>query len=294
MSLPKNVGTVLDTLSAAVRRTSERLGRAGIEQPRRDARLLVAQAIGAGIAETLARPERPLTTAEQATLETLVVQRAARKPMAQIIGRREFWSLDFKVGADVLIPRPDSETLVAAVLATIADRAAAIRLLDLGTGSGCLLLALLSELPAALGFGIDLSASAAALARANAQALALDHRAAFAVADWTSGLTGQFDIIVSNPPYVATGDIAALMPEVARYEPRRALAGGQDGLDAYRALIPGLAARLAPAGLIALEIGAQMGERVLDLAARGGLVSLSGHRDLAGIERCLLLRQGKN
>lgn len=292
--MPEPTDVNLDSLSKAVQRTADRLGRAGIEQPRRDARLLVAQAIGAAVAQTVARPERALSAPEQAALEALVVQRAARRPMAHIIGMREFWSLDFKVGADVLTPRPDSETLVEAVLATIADRTAALRLLDLGTGSGCLLLALLSELPAAHGIGIDASAPAAALARDNALGLGLDRRAAFSVGDWTSGLSGRFDLIISNPPYIATGDIDALMPEVGRYEPRMALEGGLDGLDAYRALIPGLAARLAPTGLIALEIGAHMGELVLEIARQRGLAILSRHRDLAGIDRCLLLRHDEN
>lgn len=281
----------MDTLSKAVQTATARLQAAGIDQPRRDARLLVARAIGAGIAQTIAESERPLTAAEHAALSAMVAQRAARKPMSQITGTREFWSLPFAVNQDVLTPRPDSETLVAAVLGTVTDRTAPLRLLDLGTGTGCLLLALLSELPAAYGIGVDICQPAVAVARANAGTLALSRSTAFVVGDWSAALSGPFDIIISNPPYIPAGAIDALMPEVARYEPRDALAGGQDGYDAYRAMIPALRALLAPAGMVALEIGAGMAEKTAEIAAHHGLAAVSRHLDLAGIERCLLLAQ---
>ncbi|MHA1570653.1 MAG: peptide chain release factor N(5)-glutamine methyltransferase, partial [Alphaproteobacteria bacterium] len=230
----------MDTLSKAVQVATRDLQIAGVDQPRRDARLLVAQAIGGDIARTIADSERPLTAAEQAGLDALVAQRAARRPMSQIAGTREFWSLDFKVSEDVLTPRSDSETLVEAVLGARTQRTAPLRLLDLGTGSGCLLLALLSELPAAYGIGVDVSVPAVTMARSNARALGLSARATFVVGDWSNALSGSFDIVISNPPYIPAGDIDALMPEVARYEPRGALAGGQDGHDAYRAIFPTL------------------------------------------------------
>ncbi len=283
----------LQKLSGAVQRVTAQLRHAGVDAPRRDARLLVAKAIGADVSATITQPDRPLSPGEQAALEDLAAQRAARKPMAQILGVREFWSLDFHVSPDVLVPRPDSETLVAAVLGHIPDCAAPLRLLDLGTGSGCLLLALLSELPAAHGVGVDISGPAIAVARRNAEALGLAQRAVFAVSHWTAGLAGPFDIVVSNPPYIATADLDALMPEVAQYDPRQALAGGADGLDAYRAIFPGLIGLLAPTGLVALEIGASQGAAVVELAAQRGFAALSHHRDLAGIARCLVLHHGE-
>ena len=281
----------MDTLSKAVQIVTRRLQSAGVDQPRRDARLLVAEAIGGDIAETIADFERPLTATEQAGLDRMVGQRAARQPMSQITGTREFWSLEFKVSQHVLTPCPDSETLVEAVLGAVINPAAPLRLLDLGTGSGCLLLALLSELPAAYGIGVDISSPAVTSARANARTLGLSSRAAFVVGDWAGAMSGSFDIVISNPPYIPAGDIDALMPEVALYEPRGALAGGQDGYDAYRAIFPGLPAILAPAGIIALEIGAGMAQETLENAAHHGFMVVSRHRDLAGIERCLLLRR---
>jgi release factor glutamine methyltransferase len=208
--------------------------------------------------------------------------------VSRILGKREFWSMSFAVGPATLDPRPDSETLVAAVLARIPDRHAEIALLDLGTGTGCLLLALLSELPQASGVGIDISAEARDTAAANAEALGLAGRAAFRLGDWARDISAQFDVIVSNPPYIESTSIDRLEPEVAQFDPRGALDGGADGLSAYRALIPQAAERLKAGGLLALEIGAGQGKAVRALAAQAALTDLGGARDLAGIERCLL------
>ncbi|WP_193368537.1 peptide chain release factor N(5)-glutamine methyltransferase [Pelagibius marinus] len=279
------------TLAEAVAQAGARLAAAGIEDSRREARLLVCRLLGGGPELLLGSPERALTDGETGRIEAAVNRRAAREPLSRILGEREFWSLPFALNAATLDPRPDSETLVEAVLAEVAERDAALRLLDLGTGSGCLLLALLSELPAAQGCGIDLSAEAVAQAAANAQRLGLAARARFLRHSWDDGLAlapTPWDVIVSNPPYIASAEIAALAPEVAGYDPAAALDGGADGLEAYRSLIPAAAAVLAPGGLLALEIGQGQAAAVEELLVAAGLRPLRRARDLAGIERCLL------
>ncbi len=279
------------TLAEAVSAARDRLSVAGIEDSRREARLLVCRLLGGGPELLLGSPERELTDEEAGRIEAAVDRRAAREPVSRILGEREFWSLPFALNAATLDPRPDSETLVEAVLAQIGERDAALRLLDLGTGSGCLLLALLSELPKASGCGIDVSAEAVAQATANAQRLGLAARARFLRHSWDDGLVldaETWDVIVSNPPYIASAEIAALAPEVAGYDPAAALDGGADGLAAYRALIPAAAAVLAPGGLLALEIGQGQAAAVEELLVAAGLRPLCRARDLAGIERCLL------
>lgn len=279
------------TLAEAVSAATARLDAAGIEAARRDARLLICRLLGAGPELLLAHPDRTLTGEEAARCEAAVARRAAREPVARVLGTREFWSLPFALNSETLDPRPDSETLVEAVLQAIVDRQAPLRLLDLGTGSGCLLLALLSELPQARGTGIDVSQSAADLATTNAAVLGLAERAAFIQHSWDDGLALEavpWDIIVSNPPYIASADIPGLAPEVARYDPAAALDGGADGLAAYRALIPAAVAVLKPGGLLALEIGRGQAAAVEELLAAAGLTDLCRAADLSGIERCLL------
>jgi release factor glutamine methyltransferase len=209
--------------------------------------------------------------------------------MAHILGRREFWSLDFAVTSDTLTPRPDSETLVAAVLDIVAGRDRPLGILDLGTGTGCLLLALLHELPNATGVGVDRSAAALAVALGNAQALGLAPRVQFHEGDWGEGLTGRFDVVISNPPYIVSADVPNLSPEV-RHEPRLALDGGADGLDAYRALAPHVGRLLEPAGVAVLEIGEGQAPAVEEILRTAGLKPVDRRRDLAGIERCIVAR----
>ncbi len=269
----------------ALAAASRRLAAAGIEQPRRDARLLLGALLEATPEALLIDSERPLTAAEAAGFAALVARRAAREPVSRILGRREFWGLALRLSPDTLDPRPDSETLVEAGLDRLMPRDAAWRLLDLGTGSGCLLLALLSELPNAWGLGVDLSPGAAATARANACALGLAGRAGFAVADWTAGLSGRFDLIVCNPPYVEAA--AELAPEVAVYDPPPALFAGTEGLDAYRRLLPQLPALLAPGGQVLLELGAGQAEPVAALARAAGFTRIDARADLSGTPRCL-------
>lgn len=285
------------TLAEAVRQASGRLAAAGIAEARRDAGLLICRLLGGGPELLLSRPERELSGAECRRIEAAVARRAAREPVSRILGEREFWSLPFGLNAATLDPRPDSETLVEAVLAEIADRAAPLSLLDLGTGSGCLLLALLSELPGAEGTGIDVSAAAVEQAAVNAGRLGLAERARFLRHSWNDGLESlgaAWDVIVSNPPYIAGGAIAGLEPEVAGYDPRAALDGGADGLDAYRALIPAAAAVLKPGGLLALEIGIGQAAAVESLLAAAGLRPLRRAADLAGVARCLLAVKARN
>lgn len=225
-------------------------------------------------------------------LRAMLARRLTREPLDRILGHRGFWTLDLKLSPDTLSPRADTETLVALAR----DRAparpvgVALRLLDLGTGTGAILLALLCELPGATGLGIDLAEGAVATARENAALADLAGRAAFATGDWGEGLAGPFDIVVSNPPYIPAGDIAVLEPEVRLHDPLRALDGGADGLDAYRRLIPQACGLLAPDGLLVLEIGLGQERDVGAIATAAGFGHLETRADLAGIPRALAFR----
>jgi release factor glutamine methyltransferase len=267
-----------------------RLAAAGIEDARSEAWLLLAIATGRSRAELVAGAQAPLDPVEEERLEALAARRLAREPMAYIVGEREFWSLPLQVGPAVLVPRPESETVVEAALAEVRDRSAPLRILDLGTGSGCLLLALLSELPHASGLGVDRSAEALVIAVRNAARLGLAGRAAFCEGDWGRGLAGPFDLIVSNPPYVARADAASLAPEVRAFEPEEALFAGPDGLCAYRALAPDCVRLLAKDGPTCLEIGQGQGAAVAEIMGGHGLRLVASRPDLAGIERCLIFR----
>ena len=276
------------TLGRALDSATARLQRAGVPAPRRDARLLLAASLGAGLEQVVGHRDRPLSAAEADRYTGFVARRAVREPVSRILGRREFWGLEFRLTAAVLDPRPDSETLIEALLEAVPDRGARLRILDLGTGSGCLLLALLSELPAAEGLGTDISPEAVATAAGNAAALGLDARSRFAVGDWRQRLDGAWDVIVCNPPYVADPEIAGLEPEVADHDPRLALAGGPDGLAAYRALVPAVAGILAPAGIVGFEVGVGQADAVAALLRAAGFAAPWRRRDLGGVERCLL------
>ena len=280
------------TRAAALGSAAAELRAAGIDAPRRDARLLMQHALGLTPQALLAHDDRPLGAAEGRRLTALVRRRAAREPLAYLTGRREFWSLEFAVDPSALVPRPETETVVEAVLAHAAHLLPRPRLLDLGTGSGCLLVALLCELPNATGVGVDISAAAASLARVNARRHGLDGRASFVVADWGAPLAARFDIVVSNPPYVAAEALVSLAPEIACHEPRRALAGGADGFACYRRLAPQIARLLAPGGLAAVEVGAGMADEVASLFAAVGLAEIDRQRDLAGIDRCAMFVRG--
>ncbi len=223
-------------------------------------------------------------------LATAVARRAAHEPLAYITGRRGFWTFEVAVSPDTLIPRADSETLIEAALAVFPDRAAVSRVLDLGTGSGCLLLAALLEFPAAFGVGVDRVAQAASLAARNADSLNLSARSAFLVAHWAAPLVGLFDLVLCNPPYIETGAIQGLMEEVGRYEPATALDGGPDGLADYREIIPGLPAILSPGGCAIVELGQGQAPAVSALAHAAGLTRIAARADLGGIARALVLQ----
>jgi release factor glutamine methyltransferase len=222
----------------------------------------------------------------------MLERRRQRQPASQILGTREFWGLEFAVSPEVLDPRPDSETLVSAALGGIGNRAAPLRVLDLGTGTGCLLLALLSELPNARGLGVDVSPAAIRVAEANCLRLGLSSRAELRIGNWGESLSERFDLIIANPPYLSSEDIAGLQPEVARWEPRVALDGGADGLDAYRKLMPEIARLLVNDGFAAVEIGWTQAAAVKAICQVAGLAVRSCVRDLAGRERCLVIDHG--
>jgi release factor glutamine methyltransferase len=268
----------------ALNRGASCLEAAGIESARREARLLLAAAAGLSPEALLRDPDRCI---DGARYQALLDRRASREPLALILGWQEFWSLRFRVSPATLIPRADSETLIEAA---VASRPAGVRsVLDLGTGTGCLLLAALTEFPGAFGIGTDRSPAAAALAAENAVMLGLRDRAGLVCADWAAPIEARFDLVLSNPPYIARAEIAGLMPEVAKYEPASALDGGADGLDAYRAIIGSLPRLLAPAGLGILELGAGQATAVTALARAAGFAQIATRRDLAGIERALLV-----
>lgn len=276
---------------AVVGETTRRLVATGIDEARREAWLLLAAATGRSRADLAARGDTLLDDAALERLGALLARRLAREPMAYILGEKEFWSLPFKVAPGVLVPRPETETLVEAVLDGLADRSAPLRVLDLGTGSGCLLLALLSELPGASGVGVDASEAALEVAGENAARLRLDARCSLVRGDWGRGLRERFDLIVANPPYVPESQWRSLAPEIRGFEPKTALAAGEDGLAAYRALAPQIARLLAPGGTACLELGAGQAEAAGAVMRAAGLRVAALRRDLAGIERCLVLRR---
>ncbi|MCL6609487.1 MAG: peptide chain release factor N(5)-glutamine methyltransferase [Geminicoccaceae bacterium] len=277
--------TIARVLCAATRR----LRAAGIEGARAEARLLLRHVTGLPPEVLVADRDRSLEAEALGRFEALVARRAAREPMAYVLGEREFWSLPLTVGPGVLVPRPETETLVEAALEAFPDRTVPLRILDLGTGSGCLLVALLREYPNAVGVGVDRSAEALGLAADNARRHGLAGRALLVRGDWGRALAGPFELIVANPPYVASSELADLAPEVARHEPRAALDGGPDGLDAYRAILPDLGRLLGPGGVACLEIGAGQAA-VLSVLAEAADFRVAVRPDLAGIPRCLLLR----
>jgi release factor glutamine methyltransferase len=275
---------------ALLRDTAVALTAAGIDNVRFEARLLLSHATGLTIEQLIARGPDAAPAAAAATLRELTARRVRREPMAYILGEREFWGLPFKVSPAVLVPRPDSETVIETVLDLLPDRSRKLRILDLGLGSGCLLLTLLREYPQATGVGIDASEAALAVAQANAEALGVASRARLATGDWrqagwTDRLEGPFDLLVSNPPYIESVAVEGLMPEVARHEPRLALDGGADGLAAYRIIAAALPALVVPGGWAIVEVGEGQAPEIASLFAAEGLVPRPSRKDLGGIER---------
>ena len=266
---------------AALREAAQRLA-AVSDTPRLDAELLMAHALGVERQALLLEPTRFLVPDRFAELVTL---RMRHEPIAYIVGYRDFWTIRIAVGPGVLIPRPDSETLIEAAIARFGT-AGPKRILDLGTGPGTLLFAALAEWPGASGTGVDASDAALAYARANARTLGMEERTRLLLGDWTSGLDGPFDLILCNPPYIAESE--ALMPDVADHEPPGALFAGADGLDDYRRIIPDLPRLLGPGGAAILEIGATQPMLVSELAEAAGF-AVACTRDLGGRDRALTL-----
>jgi release factor glutamine methyltransferase len=270
-----------------------RLQQERIESASLDARILLEYVLGVSREQLLFSLDLPIMPEQYARLETLVEKRAKHQPIAQLIGKREFWGMNFVVSEATLDPRPDSETLIEYVLERVQNRADSLRILDLGTGTGCLLLSLLSELPAARGVGVDYCDNALLVARENALALGFSSRAEFINSNWCEKVEGKFDIILSNPPYIPTKIIPTLEPEVSQFEPMLALDGGEDGLACYRKIIKILPGIMAKDGFAAFELG--MGQRrgIEELAMENGLEVAGARNDLSGITRCIVL-QHKN
>lgn len=277
-------------IAEAQRLVTQAFERCGIESGTTDARALIGAALRLSRAQLLAQCDRVLEPREIAAISALAARRMKREPVSRILGRKEFWSLTLDVTPDVLVPRPDTETVVEAALDHVARndlRLKELRILDIGTGTGALMLALLKELPNARGVATDVSAAALDVARGNAERLRLASRSAFVVCNMADGVQGRFDIIVSNPPYIARGAIATLDPEVRDYDPRLALDGGTDGLDAYRAIAVTAPGHLARGGRLIVELGLGQADPVMSLFAASGMAILSIRADLAGIPRAL-------
>ncbi len=272
-----------------MRQAVQQLQAAGVENPLLDARLLLQHAMGWDDAQYVAQSDAPLAANAQQNYQAMIARRAGREPLSHITGTRGFWRDAFIISADVLDPRPDSETLIEAMLDLRPERNAPYRIVDFGTGSGCLLLSLLREYPQATGLGVDCSEAALAVARANAKALNLQQRAEFICANWGETLTECYDMVISNPPYIGEQEIAQLAPEVKEHEPFLALCGGMDGLAAYHTLMPYIARHLAPDGITVMELGAGQADAVSAIALQHGLAINQIRADLAGIERALCI-----
>ncbi len=283
----------LRTVARSRRSLTQAFCQRGLDSPELDARLLVAHALGLEHAALAAQTERRLAATEMEAIAALAARRLAREPVARILGRREFWGLPFMLNAQTLVPRPETESVVASALEAVdreGPRMRALRVVDLGTGSGALLLALLSELPMARGIGTDLSLAALSCARDNAAALGLAARASFIACDYGIALAGPIDVVVSNPPYIARTDIATLAPEVRDFDPRLALDGGPDGLDGYRAIAADARRLLASGGILVLELGAGQLDAVVALFTATGLAAELPRHDLSGVARALVVK----
>jgi release factor glutamine methyltransferase len=283
------------TIAAARRALSRRLKGAALETPELDARLLIGEVTGLDLTALILQSERLLTPAEAEQVEAFAERRLSGEPVARIVGRREFWGLPLRLSTDTLVPRPDTETVVEVALDYLrAEARADALILDIGTGSGAILLALLSECTAAFGVATDISLGALRAAKANAVSLGLAGRTCFLACDYASALAGPFDLIVSNPPYIPTLDLAGLDVEVRDHDPRRALDGGDDGLHAYRRIVPESMRLLRPGGALVVEVGQGQSDDVAALMRLAGLTVLDPPRpDLGGVFRAVTGRNMK-
>ena len=282
------------TLAERVSEAARRLAEAGIDarDAAFDAEVLARHALGWDRATYLARWREPAPAGFEDRFEPLVARRGRREPVARITGRREFWGLDFEVAPAVLVPRPESELLVETALARLGDRAAPWKIADVGTGSGCLAIALTRELPRARAAATDICPDALAVARRNAARHGAADRVTFHHTDLLDSVPGPFDLIVSNPPYVPDGVVDTLAPEVSRHEPAAALRGGPDGLDTVRRLVAVAADRLRPGGWLIVEVGAGQSGDAAGIAQRAGLRMADVRPDLQGIPRVVVMQAG--
>ncbi len=317
-------------LSAALRNAERKLAEAAFDSPALDARLLFEHALKMDRSGLLSQADRALSDTELQNIETAIARRLLHEPVARIIGEREFWSLPFGLNEATLEPRPDSETLVEVAIGLFpspwggarggvrrgrfnsnfassgkfsqptppltppqGEGDADIRILDLGTGTGCLLLSLLHELPTATGLGIDIAPRAVEQAKLNAEHLGLAPRVAFQQGNWLEGISEKFDAIISNPPYIPAGEIPVLMPEVREHDPLLALDGGDDGLNVYRHLIPQLGQFLKPQGFVIFEVGMGQANGVAELCHTSGFAGVTKHQDFGGVERCVVATYAK-
>jgi release factor glutamine methyltransferase len=279
---------VRETLASLLGEIAVTLSRTGSAEPRRVARRLIASILDLTPSELLGHSDRVLDEQQRGRVRLALDRMAKREPLSRILGHREFWGLEFGLSADTLDPRPETETVVEAVLRRGFNRDAPLRFLDLGTGTGCILLALLSEFPAAIGLGVDIAPGAVMSALRNAAALGLGERGHFVVGDWGTAISGRFDVIVSNPPYIASAALADLPPEVVLYDPCLALDGGADGLGAYRSLVADFVRLLEPGGIVAIEVGFNQASVVAAMLWASGLAIEGREPDLAGIARCVV------
>ena len=276
----------LQTFTNAMETAKELLLFAGIDEPTREARLLLSYVTGLPASQIFIHPDRELNSVEYKNLEGLVSRRLNHEPISHLLGRREFWSLNFLVGPQVLDPRPASETLVETAFKYFNDQNASFSVLDLGTGSGCLVLSVLSERPHAGGLGIDVSSAALGIARQNAILHSLSERVSFKYGDWAKNLDGEFDLILCNPPYIAAHEMNNLASGIINFEPSIALFGGVDGLNAYRKLSDDIAKLLSPKGIAIIECGQGQSESVNKILKKAGLTQIDTNKDISGITRC--------
>lgn len=282
----------MDTLATLRKKIEARLGKKGIEEAPLDARLLISHIIPVTEIDFAINADQTVSNEQQNLIDILVQKREKRIPMSQIFGEKEFWSLSFKVTRDTLTPRPDSETLIEVALNEFEDKNATLSILDLGTGSGCLLLTLLSELKNATGLGMDVSASAIKVANENATNLSLNNQASFLKSNWFEKLskTKKFDLIIANPPYIGLNEKPELTPEVCEHEPYSALFAGEEGLDDYRIIAADISSYMSEKSIIILEIGYRQSSTVKGIFAQKGFKNINVFQDLGGRDRCLLIR----
>jgi release factor glutamine methyltransferase len=280
----------METRGRLVTEAAARLSAAGLIDPRRQARRLIAEALVISQTELFGHPDHAVNEEQTSRVRALLDRMAAGEPLSRLLERRAFWGLEFVLSTDTLDPRPETETVVEAVLNRHLDRDRPLVFLDLGTGSGCILLALLSEFPNASGIGVDIAEGAVRTAVRNSVLLGFADRAHFFVGDWTNSVAGRFDIIVSNPPYIATKALSLLPREVAYYDPWRALDGGEDGFCSYRKIAEAAPRLLFPHGIVVTEVGAGQADTVAIFMKVNGLQVEEIQRDLAGIARCVIAR----